>query len=162
MRHGIAEERDEFAKKNLDDHLRPLTIKGSRRVQKICLRLHEIMGSVDLIVSSPYTRARQTAEIAAQIFSDINVVEAPELVPSGPPQAFKRWLRTHADECKRVLVVGHEPHMSVFASYLLLSHPEPFLELKKGGVLCMEVESFKNLSPNTAKLLWLLPPRFLI
>ncbi|RYZ89329.1 MAG: hypothetical protein EOP06_09490 [Proteobacteria bacterium] len=76
MRHGIAEEREEFAKKNLEDHLRPLTLKGKKRIQVISMQLREWVSEVDVIVSSPFVRARQTAELASQIFLDTPVIEA--------------------------------------------------------------------------------------
>jgi phosphohistidine phosphatase len=162
MRHGIAEEREEFAKKNLEDHLRPLTLKGRKRVQKVCMRLRDWVDEVDLIVSSPFVRARQTAELASQIFIDTKVVESAELVPSSPPQAFKRWLQSHGDQDKRIIAVGHEPQLSVLTTFLLTSQLEPILELKKGGILCLEMTSFKTIAPGGAKLSWLLQPRHII
>lgn len=163
MRHGPAEDREEFAKKNLEDSLRPLTLKGRKRTQKVAMHLRDWMGGeVDLIVSSPFARARQTAELVSQIFLETKVVEAAELVPSSPPQAFKRWLRAHAENHKKILVVGHEPHLSVLASFLMADQLESLLEIKKSGVLCLKVESFKNIAPGTAKLLWLLQPRHII
>ncbi|MBK9323671.1 MAG: phosphohistidine phosphatase SixA [Bdellovibrionaceae bacterium] len=158
MRHGIAEERQVFAKKNLEDHLRPLTLKGRKKIQKISIQLTEWFEHADLIVSSPFVRARQTAEVVSQIFFDTKVVEAAELVPSSPPQAFKRWLRAHADQHQRIIVVGHEPQLSVFATFLITGEVEPILELKKGGVLCLKVASFKNIAAGTARLTWLLQP----
>jgi phosphohistidine phosphatase len=159
MRHGIAEDREEFAKKNLEDHLRPLTIKGRKRSQKIAMKLRDWLDDIDIIVSSPFVRARQTAEIVSQIFIDKKVLESAELVPSSPPQAFKRWLHAHGDEHKRMLIVGHEPQLSVLVTFLMSGQMEPVLEIKKGGVLCLEIESFKNVAPGTAKLLWLIQPR---
>lgn len=162
MRHGLAEDREEFNRKNSEDSLRPLTLKGRKKTQKVAMKLRDLIDEVDVIVSSPFTRARQTAEIVSQIFIETKVVEAAELVPSSPPQAFKRWLRAHGDEYKRILIVGHEPHLSTFASYLMSGQTESLLELKKSGLLCLKVDSFKNISPGTAKLSWLLPPAYFI
>lgn len=159
MRHGIAEDREDFAKKNLEDHLRPLTLKGRKRVQKVSQQLKNWIEDVDLIVTSPYVRARQTAELAAQIFIDTKLVDTAELVPSSPPQAFKRWLRSHGDEHKRILAVGHEPQLSVLATFLMTGQLEPVLEIKKGGILCLEIDSFQNITAGAAKLLWLVQPR---
>lgn len=162
MRHGIAEDRAEFAKKNLEDHLRPLTLKGRRRCQQVSMRLRDWMDDIELIVSSPFTRARQTAEIASQIFMETKVIEAAELVPSSPPQAFCRWLNAHGDEHQKILAVGHEPHLSTLASFLLAGRQESILELKKGGLLSLKLSSFRTAVPNSAELLWLIPPRFII
>lgn len=160
IRHGLAEDRVEFAKKNLDDQLRPLTLKGRKRLQKICVRLQDFIGELDLIVSSPLTRARQTAEIVAQIYFETKVVEAPELVPQGPPQAFLKWLRVQGKHSQRIVVVGHEPQLSNFISYLLAGKTDSFIDLKKGGVVCLRMESFAQAQPESAELLWAIPPKF--
>lgn len=162
FRHGIAEDREDFAKKNLDDHLRPLTLKGRKRVQKVGIKLRDWISEVDMIVSSPFTRARQTAEILSQIYFETPVVEAAELVPQSPAPAFLKWLRAHARDCSRVVMVGHEPHMTSFASYLLAGKSDSFLDLRKGGVMCLELESFSQADIGTAELLWLIPPRMII
>lgn len=162
MRHGLAEDREEFARKNPEDALRPLTMKGRKRTQKVAMKLRDWVDEIDLIVSSPFTRARQTAELVSQIFIETKVVEAPELVPASPPQAFKRWLRAHGEGHKRILIVGHEPQLSVLASFLMADQTESLLELKKSGVLCLKIENFKTVAPGTAKLMWLIQPRYMI
>ena len=162
MRHGIAEERESFVKKNLEDHLRPLTLKGRKRVQMVSMQLRDWIDEVELIVTSPFVRARQTAELAAQIFLDSKIVEAAELVPSSPPQAFKRWLHGHGDEHDRIIAIGHEPQLSVLATFLMTSQVEPILDIKKGGILSLHIPSFKTVAPGTAKLNWLIQPKHII
>jgi phosphohistidine phosphatase len=162
MRHGIAEDRAEFAKKNLEDSLRPLTLKGRRRVQQVSMRLLSWMDGIELIVSSPFTRARQTAEIAAQVFMDTKVVEAVELIPSTPPQAFLRWLKSQGAETKKIMAVGHEPHLTGLASFLLAGREDSMLELKKGGILNLRIDNVKTVGPSTAELLWLVQPKQII
>ncbi|MGZ3743864.1 MAG: phosphohistidine phosphatase SixA [Pseudobdellovibrionaceae bacterium] len=159
MRHGPAEDREEFAKKNPEDSLRPLTVKGRRRTQKSAKQLRDWCEEIDLIVSSPFTRARQTADLVSEIFNKTAVMESAELVPSSQPQTFKRWLRSHGEDYKRILAVGHEPQLSLLASFLMADQLEPLLEIKKSGVLCLKIESFKDIAPGTAKLLWLVQPR---
>lgn len=160
IRHAIAEEREEFAKKGQEDQLRPLTLKGRKRMQKVCMQLRDHVKSLDVIVSSPFTRARQTAEIISQIYFETKVVEAPELVPHGPPQALLKWLRTQGRNYKRIALVGHEPHLSTFASYLLSGKLESFIDLKKSGVIALELESFAQAEVGRAQLLYAIPPKF--
>lgn len=161
VRHALAEEREDFKKKGLEDHLRPLTFKGRKRMQKVCVRLMDHIKEIDLIVSSPLTRARQTAEIVSQIYFETKVVEAPELVPESPPQAFLKWLRIQARHCRRVVVVGHEPHLTSFVSYLLTGKAESFIDLKKSGVIALKLESFATAEAGQAQLLYSIPPKFL-
>lgn len=162
IRHGLAEEREDFAKKNLEDHLRPLTLKGRKRMQKVAIALRGHVEEFDVIVSSPFTRARQTAEILSQIYFETQVIEAPELVPHSPPEAFLKWLRIQGKKYKRIAIVGHEPHLSLFASYLLTGTAESFIDLKKSGALCLEFESFAQAEAGTAQLTWYVPPKFLV
>lgn len=159
IRHAVAEEREDFAKKGLEDQFRPLTLKGRKRMQKVCFQLKDFIKDVDVIVTSPFTRARQTAEIISQIYFEKKVLEAPELVPQSPPQAFLKWLRVQGKSFKRIAIVGHEPHLSSFASFMLTGRPESFIDLKKSGVIVLEVESFASAEAGSAQLLALAPPK---
>lgn len=161
IRHASAEEREDFVKKGLEDQFRPLTMKGRKRMQKVCIHLRDHVKSLDLIVSSPFTRARQTAEIISQIYFETKVVEAPELVPQSPPQAFLKWLRTQARNYKRIAIVGHEPHLSAFATYLLSGKTTSFIDLKKSGIIALGIESFADIQAGHAELLYSIPPKFL-
>lgn len=161
IRHAVAEERETFLKKGLEDHMRPLTLKGRKKMQKVCVHLLDFIKDIDLIVSSPLTRARQTAEIVSQIYFETEVIEAPELVPHSPPQAFLKWLRTQGRNCRRIVVVGHEPHLSAFASYMLTGRGASFIDLKKSGIIALKLESFANAEAGAAQLLYAMPPKFL-
>lgn len=161
FRHAIAEEREDFQKKGLEDNLRPLTLKGRKKMQKVCVFLRDYLEEIDVIVTSPLTRARQTAEIISQIYFDTKVVETPELFPQSPPQAFLKWLRVQGRNYKRIAIVGHEPHLSAFTSYLLAGKPESFIDFKKSGVIGLEMESFAQAEAGSAQLMYYLPPKFI-
>lgn len=96
MRHGIAIDREEYVKKNREDHLRPLTIKGRKKIQKMALELLDMIDEIDLVVTSPLLRAKQTADMMAQIFYDTQLVEVPELSPQSPPELMLKWMRMQA------------------------------------------------------------------
>src|SRR5215467_8892001 len=64
LRHGIAVERGTGGYTN--DSERPLTDEGSKKMRRIARMLRKFELSFDLILSSPYVRARQTAEIVAK------------------------------------------------------------------------------------------------
>ncbi|MBL7544209.1 MAG: phosphohistidine phosphatase SixA [Bdellovibrionaceae bacterium] len=164
IRHAVAEEREDFAKKNTDDSLRPLTAKGKKKLQKMILGLEKEFEKMDVIVTSPYLRAKQSAQIIAELADGATkVVESAELVPHAPPQALVKWLKTQCGKCKKVAVVGHEPHISAFTSYLLSgSLVENFIEMKKSSVALVDVGNFEDLTPSKAKLQWLVSPRILV
>src|SRR5947207_3261160 len=63
VRHAIAGVRDP----NIwpDDSLRPLTKKGARRFRKAACGLGRFVRAPEVVLSSPFARASQTAEILA-------------------------------------------------------------------------------------------------
>ena len=159
IRHALAEDREEFALKNKEDSLRPLTDKGRKKMLKMFEWVEDTIKDVDLIVSSPYLRAMQTAEILQGFLPKLKIEQAPELVPHCPPQAFMKWLKAHARDKKNVAVIGHEPQLSLFISFLLSSKAESFIDMKKSGIAMMEVSSVSEIETAHSQLLWLLCPK---
>lgn len=163
IRHAIAEEREEFAKKNTDDSLRPLTSKGKKKLQKMILSLEKEFEKLELIVTSPYLRAKQSAQIISDLTENAKITECAELVPHAPPQSLAKWIKTHCGSYKKVAVVGHEPHITSFTSYVLSGNTkESFIEMKKSSVALVEVGNFEDMTPSKAKLQWLASPRMII
>jgi phosphohistidine phosphatase len=155
VRHGVAEDRDEFAKTGAPDEQRPLTQKGRKRMKRAARGLASLVGEVHVLASSPLTRAQQTAEVIASAFDDapISLVEA--LRPEQPFEAFMEWLRL-TDDADVVLAVGHEPHLGGLAGWLLGAGDHPPFEFKKGGAALIEFDH--ALQPGAARLRWLLEP----
>ncbi len=84
-------------------------------MRKVVKGLREIAPAVDLLATSPLARARETAEIVADILGISDIAEQPLLAPGADKHALIAWLRGHAAEAT-VAVVGHEPDLSEFAS----------------------------------------------
>ncbi len=132
IRHATAEEREEFAKKNTDDSLRPLTPKGKKKLQKMILSLEKEFDKLDLIVTSPYLRAKQSAQIISELTDGAKIVESAELVPHAPPQSLMKWLKTHCGGYKKVAVVYGAGHFLTLRKSFDASFGEPtFIEDKK-------------------------------
>jgi len=154
-------EREDAIAKKMEDSLRPLVEKGFRKTESLAKFLGKHEPDVQMIASSPFVRAMQTAEIIFQEFGFEDIYECLELVPSAPPQAFGQWLKAKAKNKTCVIAVGHEPQLSVLASWLLAGKTESFIDLKKSGALCIEVESFEDIYASCGILRWVLPPKFL-
>jgi len=76
VRHGPAGDREEWERTGKDDSLRPLTPKGKKEVRKAAAGLVRLIPSLDLIATSPWTRAAQTAEIVNREYGvDVEEVE---------------------------------------------------------------------------------------
>ncbi|MEZ0391061.1 MAG: phosphohistidine phosphatase SixA [Pseudobdellovibrionaceae bacterium] len=161
FRHGTAIDREEAIQMKMEDSKRPLTEKGREKTEKMAKLLKSFEENIDGIITSPLIRAQQTAEILTKNLKIEKIQESAELVPSAPPQAFAQWLKTHAGNSTCLIAVGHEPQLSVFASWALGGQAETFIDLKKSGMLALEFASFDEITPKSAELLWLLQPRLL-
>lgn len=160
FRHGLAMDREEAIAKKMSDSLRPLVPKGRDRTKKMAKYLKKIEPDVDFIVSSPFVRAMETAEIIRDIYKTIEISECVELVPSSPSTAFAQWLKDQAKNATTIVAVGHEPQLSTFASWVLAgTHQETFFDMKKSGIICLEVESFEEVGPKMAELFWAVSPK---
>ena len=82
IRHAIAV--DEGTPEYEDDSQRPLTDKGKKKMRQIAKGLRALGVEFDLILSSPYVRAKETAEILADVFKikkDVTIQRKPH--PNG-------------------------------------------------------------------------------
>jgi len=157
LRHGIAVERDPVSFP--DDSRRPLTLKGEDRLRLICEAMQALELSFDRILSSPYRRASQTAEIVATALGLKKALEyCDELMPEGDAKALIRRLNRLEDSPENLLLVGHEPDLSRLISQLISPEPGAAIDLRKGGLAKLEIET--QLRPGScAKLVWLLTPK---
>jgi phosphohistidine phosphatase len=156
IRHGPAGDREAFAATGQPDDLRPLTERGRRKVRRAARGLRHQVGALDLVATSPLTRARETAAIVADRIGGPELVTLPELAPDAVPDALVPWLRGQAAEAT-VAVVGHEPHLGFLVGWLLTGRHASFVELRKGGACLLEFQD--EPSAGGAVLLWALAPR---
>ncbi|MBV9578073.1 MAG: phosphohistidine phosphatase SixA [Chloroflexi bacterium] len=157
VRHGIAYDAD--ARRWPDDRDRPLTAEGEKRFRRAARGLAELVSPVDVVLSSPYSRAWRTAELLAAESrwpapTVCTALEAGAPVP-GMLQAVQPYARASA-----VALVGHEPSMHELVSYLLTGDTrQVHVEFRKGGVARLEIG--EGLQPGSGLLVWLLGPKVL-
>ena len=123
----------------MQDEWRYLTEKGRVAAEKTCSAIAKIGPKPRLTITSPLTRAVQTAEIAAQKACRKNVVVASGLLLPG---ADIKELVVHLKECKdskRVMLVGHEPQLGSLVA-LLLGREEGAISLKKGACVTLKLD----------------------
>jgi phosphohistidine phosphatase len=152
IRHGPAGDREDWEAKGRDDRLRPLTAKGKNEIQKTAKVLVKLVPQLDLLATSPFTRAVETAEIVASRYRcEAQPLDA--LTPDSPPDLLTPWLRQQPAG-GTIATVGHEPHLSTLVAYLLTGGRTSFLDLKKGGACLLEVGVPPG--PGSGTLRWLL------
>lgn len=156
LRHAIAVERGTPGFEA--DHLRPLTPEGRSKMAAGAAGMKVLKLRFALIFTSPYVRARETADIVAATLRLKRRLRVEESLRAdhSPPQFAARLAVTCADE-DAVLAVGHEPYLSSLASWLVGVPARPILALKKGGLCKLTVSGLKP-RPQ-AQIDWLLTPR---
>jgi phosphohistidine phosphatase len=154
VRHGLAEDRGD---KWPDDTKRPLTEDGIDRMHKAARGLVRLGVAVDVVLTSPLVRARQTADIvAAAIDPRPSLVTIDSLAPSGSYAAVVADLEKHARKT-RIALVGHEPNIGELAARLIGSRHA--IEFKKGAVCRIDVEALPPSGPGDIR--WLLTPKIM-
>lgn len=148
LRHGIAQPRGSES-----DETRELTEEGHRRMKQIARGLRRILPHVDAIISSPLTRALQTATWVGKSL-DLGVTTDDALRPSAAPHAIHSLLSKSS--ASTLILVGHEPTLTAAMLDLTRIHAESPLELKKGG--CYAV---RFTGGEAGQLEWMLAPRVL-
>jgi len=157
VRHAIAEDREVFAATGRDDAQRPLTAEGIRKMKRTARGLHEVVPSIDLLVSSPFIRANETAEIIRREYDLDRVETARELEPGTSLPDVATWLGQLDQQV--VAIVGHEPQLGRLVTYLITGSERSGVELKKGGACLIEFEG--EPSAGRGRLRWAIPPGIL-
>src|ERR1039458_6821333 len=120
------------------DAERRLTTRGERQARMAGIALAGLQASFDVVLFSPKTRARQTAELAAEHWSvqqrERLSVHAPLAAGYDARQALAELASLPADG--RLLLVGHEPDLSRVIGDLTGAR----LDLKKGGLAVVRLE----------------------
>ena len=152
LRHGIAVAREAW---NGSDETRPLTPDGTARMAQAAKGMARLGLEVDLILTSPLTRAVETADIAARALAKHDVLaQDSRLSPGFGIKELVNILSDHA-KTKAMLLVGHEPDFSNTTAVLIGGGR---LVMKKGGLALVEI---KDEAIPRGELVWLLPPKVL-
>ena len=152
LRHGIAVERGTPGYKKDGD--RPLTTEGEEKMSQIAEAMLGMGLKFDVIFSSPYVRARRTAEIVAETL-DEDVAFTDNLLPDANPADLIHEIND--EKPQRVLLVGHEPDLTQLISLLISGTSNASIEFKKGGLGKLTAE--KLTFGQCATLNWLLTPK---
>jgi phosphohistidine phosphatase len=157
LRHGKAEDATDSPAG--DDFSRALTSKGIEEMEGEAKALEALGVRLELILTSPLVRAKQTADIMVRRFGLKKKLQETELLAPGCTIDRLRQLLAQYPAGISLMLVGHEPDFSELVGSLIA--PEGArIELKKGGVALVEVPGAIGLG--AGRLRWLLPPKVLL
>lgn len=156
VRHGIAIDRED--PKCPPDPERYLTEEGVEKTKRVAAGVAALSAAADVLLSSPYVRAMQTAEIfaAALDYPKQKIRQTDLLLPGAEPTLLFRELAKDKHH-STLFIFGHAPQLDdVIATALGSKHH--MTSLKKAGVALLEL---KRVSPPNGQLLWLATPKLL-
>jgi phosphohistidine phosphatase len=152
LRHGIAED----GKPGGKDADRALTAEGKRKLREVLQVARDAGCAPQLILSSPYKRAVETARIAAEVFGYKDaILESAAFTPMSDPAVAWEEIRLHKD-ASSVLVASHEPLTGLLTGHLCRS-PNLAVDVKKGSIT--RVDMVSTGAQPSGILKWILTPR---
>ena len=150
IRHGVAED----ARPGQDDASRELTSDGERKFRAEVKGLRALGWAFDRVLTSPWARAKRTAELLAPVSGD-PAIET-ELLCAPPSRELLAVIAEKG--AATTALVGHEPWLGELVQWLVLADPHRnAMVLKKGGIAWLEGEPV----PGAMKLRALVPPKLL-
>ena len=150
LRHGTAED----IQAGSSDFARKLTPAGRDEVRYAIEGVRPAI-SPTLILSSPFARAVETAQIAAEVAGYTgNIVRTEALEPNASPHLVWQEIRSRPDELQ-ILLAGHEPLLSQLTAYLL-NCPTLHVDMRKATLVRIDIDRFEGKPYGLLK--WFLPP----
>ena len=151
LRHGIAEN----ARTGQPDSERALTAEGREKLRRVLRRARAAEVNPSAILSSPYRRALETAEVAAESLGyKSEIARTPALVPEASPYDAWEEIRTRRPDAS-VLLASHEPLMSSLAAFLL-GCPALQVDMKKAALVRIDCDRLGAQPRGVLK--WMLTP----
>ncbi len=151
LRHAKAE-RDGFA----DDHERPLRKRGRKAARAIGRFLTRIGEVPELVLASSAVRARETAELALAAGHWETRLELQDGIYEASPATLSR-IAAAVTGAERVLVVGHQPALSLWIR-ALTGGREPAFPTGALARLDFELARWSALRAGAGTLHWLVTP----
>ena len=156
VRHAIAVDRDACG--DFDDAARRLTAEGIERMRRNVRALAALDVALDAIWTSPLVRARETADLLAELPGFCGRIDTVDELAGGRDHELLIERVAAFGGGESLALVGHEPDMGELASALVCGSPHGLFRFKKGGVACIELVRDGE-TPLRGELRWLLTPK---
>ncbi len=155
IRHAIAEERHIFAQTSQSDELRPITARGAERMRKTMALLKKTENPIETVLQSPLIRCQQTGDLVREYYPEASCLNTDNLRPSFSSDKLYREIQGF--EGNSMALVGHEPDLGQFISWLLFGQASERFPMKKGGVAKLDLH--RN---GRCYMKWFLKPKLIL
>lgn len=151
LRHGEAEDINDTLTKN--DFDRRLVEEGKTKTKNISLLFNKLEKEVDIVLSSPYLRAKETAEVFVTNLNTSCTLKTVDFLACGAScNEIAKALQPFSSY-KKVLLVGHAPDLELFLGKLIGSKR---IKLKKSALAKVILNNTIEIS---GELEWLVTPK---
>ncbi len=145
LRHGHAEQSESL----VNDFDRALTAEGIEKINRLGVFINSLGVNIDIVLSSPFLRAKQTAEILVSNVTPMPEIRMVDFLSCGASSKdISKGLLDYSVN-NSVLIVGHSPDLDVFLGKLIGSGK---VNLKKGALAKV---NFENNIEISGSLEWL-------
>lgn len=137
LRHGKAEDPESVGG---SDKARRLTDIGIQETEVSARAIERMQVCPEVIWTSPYPRAAQTAEIVADrlgLGERLRQIEV--LEPGARPEPVMEMVES-ANREQSVMLVGHNPDLETLLAYLVSKDGSAKIKLKKGALAFLEAK----------------------
>lgn len=151
LRHGPAEAMGG----GVHDADRDLTPEGEALVREEAAALARMDLRLDAILTSPFLRARKTAEIVASALGAQDRLAVDERLAYGFRLGALQAMVAERPGIRALMVVGHNPDLPITAGRLAGG---ALIDMKRGGLILIDAD---RIEPGAGALEWVLPPKLL-
>jgi phosphohistidine phosphatase len=154
VRHAEAEDPADALLAGRSDAQRRLTKTGIYRMRRGAAGLASLVDGIHVILSSPLTRAIQTAEILAAAFPRASRLQNARLAPGFDAGKLLSWI---SREPTAIALVGHEPDLSLWIGFMTAGVSRSLIRMKKGSICRLDMPD--HAQPGEARIAWCLTLR---
>ena len=155
IRHAIAMERSDFAQTGQDDDLRPLTPKGMERMHKIFSAFKKNEERMEVVLQSPLVRCQQTGNLMKEHYPNANYLTTETLRPNHSAEKLHKEIQSFG--ANSMTIIGHEPDLGQFISWLLFRQASDQFPMKKGGIARLDLHK-----DGRCYLKWTIRPKLIL
>jgi phosphohistidine phosphatase len=123
-----------------DDSFRPLTEHGRRQARALGEGFRRQGIALDVVLTSPYVRTRETAEVLFEGLGTRCDVRLSELLASGAMRRNQLARELASVDASSLAIIGHDPDLPEFLGWLVGVEPGKVF-LKKGGAAFVQCRS---------------------